>query len=86
MWREQIHKLACNHLIQKEMTIDLFQNNPKTLRWTAMDFAEGEGKTEIFVCKFGKEEQVKFYSYISCVFFKTNNSRFQGTKDNSVAT
>ena len=58
MWREQIHKLACNHYILKEMKIDFYQKNPKILMWSAFDHAEGEGKTEMFVCKFGKEEQV----------------------------
>jgi len=26
-----------------------------------MDFAEGEPQNEIFVCKFGKAEQVRFF-------------------------
>ena len=70
MWREQIHKLACNHYILKEMKIDFYQKNPKILMWSAFDYAEGEGKTEMFVCKFGKEETVRtilqsFYSLLN---------------------
>lgn len=60
MWREQVHKIACNHWIAKDMEISNYQGNPKALMWTAVDFAEAdEGpKTEIFVCRFGQEDKV----------------------------
>jgi len=63
MWREQIHKLACNHWVSKDMTFTFHQDNKKALTWTAVDFAEGEPKHEVFVCKFGKEEQVCLVHY-----------------------
>jgi len=61
MWREQIHKLACNHYVTKDTHVTFFNNSDKSVMWSAMDFAEGEPQNEIFVCKFGKPEQVRFF-------------------------
>jgi len=58
MWREKILKLACNHWLTKGMKMDYYQQSKKMVSWTAMDFAEGEQKTEIFTCKFGNEDAV----------------------------
>ncbi|CAG7835171.1 unnamed protein product [Allacma fusca] len=61
MWREKVHKIACNHWVTKEINVTNYQGSPKNLMWTAIDFAEAEEgpKPEIFVCRFGQEEQAK---------------------------
>ena len=67
MWRERVHKIACNHWVTKEISVANYQGNSKALMWTAIDFAEGdEPKTEIFVCRFGQEDTVSI---------STNNKR-----------
>ena len=66
MWREQVHKIACNHWVAKDMEISNYQGNSKALMWTAVDFAESEDPNpEIFVCRFGQEDKVSFYSVVN---------------------
>jgi len=57
MWREKVGKLACNHWITTDMKVENYQHNPKVLKWTAVDHAEGEPRPEIFTCRFGSEEK-----------------------------
>jgi len=63
MWREKVGKLACNHWMTSDMKVENYQHNPKVLKWTAVDHAEGEPRPEIFTCRFGSEEK--------CAEFKT---------------
>jgi len=70
MWREKVGKLACNHWITSDMKVENYQQNPKVLKWTAVDHAEGEPRPEIFTCRFGSEEK--------CSEFKTKYEKMVG--------
>jgi len=53
MRREQVHKVACNHYLTKEMNLKPFPNSETTLSWTAMDFSEeAQGEMQGFAVKF----------------------------------
>ena len=57
MRREQILKICCNHYITKDLTLKIMPNsNDRALVWYAIDFADGEQKTENFSVRFKTAE------------------------------
>lgn len=60
MRREQILKLCCNHYIHPKLKMTAMPNTKGcALVWYAMDFAEGEPRSEQFSIKFKSEEVAK---------------------------
>ena len=56
MRREQIHKLACNHNISKDMELKPMAGSETAVCWFANDFAEGETKLEHLAIRFKTAE------------------------------
>lgn len=56
MRREQVHKVCCNHQLQKGMTFQKMEKNPRAVTWCAEDFSEGEFKRETFAIRFKTED------------------------------
>ena len=50
--REQIHKIACNHLITTEMQLKPMTGSETAVCWFAMDYAEDESKLEHLAVRF----------------------------------
>lgn len=50
--REQIHKVACNHLITKDMELKPMFGSETAVCWFAMDYAEDEAKMEHLAVRF----------------------------------
>lgn len=50
--REQIHKIACNHLITTEMQLKPMAGSETAVCWFAMDYAEDEAKLEHLAVRF----------------------------------
>jgi len=50
--REQVHKIACNHYLTKEMSLKPFPNSETSVVWTAMDFSDEEPATFGFAVRF----------------------------------
>ncbi|TRY72155.1 hypothetical protein TCAL_00256 [Tigriopus californicus] len=50
--REQIHKVACNHLITKDMELKPMAGSQNAVCWFAMDYAEEEAKLEHLAARF----------------------------------
>jgi len=57
--REQVHKIACNHYLTKEMKLTPMNNSETAVCWFAMDFAEEEPAEEQFAAKFKSAELLK---------------------------
>ncbi|XP_048247218.1 ranBP2-like and GRIP domain-containing protein 4 [Haliotis rufescens] len=56
MRRDQVHKVACNHLIAGNMTLSPMSTSETAWCWTAQDYAENEAKVEQFALRFKTEE------------------------------
>ena len=54
--REQIHKIACNHLISTEMELKPMFGSETAVCWFAMDYADEEAKMENLAVRFKLEE------------------------------
>merc|ERR1711973_1016853 len=54
--RDQIHKIACNHLITTEMELKPLSSSETALCWYAMDYAEEEAKMEHLAVRFKTAE------------------------------
>ncbi len=54
--RDQIHKIACNHLISTEMELKPMFGTETALCWFAMDHADEEAKLENLAVRFKLEE------------------------------
>jgi len=54
--RDQIHKIACNHLISTEMELKPLSSSETALCWYAMDYAEDEAKMEHLAVRFKTAE------------------------------
>ncbi|XP_069492976.1 E3 SUMO-protein ligase RanBP2-like [Ambystoma mexicanum] len=52
MRRDQVLKICANHRISSEMSLKPMLGTEKAWVWTAHDFAEGEGKTELLAVRF----------------------------------
>jgi E3 SUMO-protein ligase RanBP2 len=50
--RDQIHKIACNHLILKDMKLMPMAGSETAVCYYAQDFTDGEYKTENLAVKF----------------------------------
>merc|ERR1711983_552163 len=50
--REQVHKIACNHYITKEMELKPMFSSETAVCYFAMDFADEEAKMEHMAVKF----------------------------------
>merc|ERR1712241_1181817 len=50
--RDQTLKVACNHMINEVMELKPMATSETALVWSAIDFADGEGKTEQLAVKF----------------------------------
>lgn len=59
--REQVHKIACNHYLTKEMRLVPMNNSETAVCWFAMDFAEEEAAEEQFAARFKSVELVKAF-------------------------
>eukprot|EP00096_Caligus_rogercresseyi_P009702 TRINITY_DN3341_c0_g1_i2.p1 TRINITY_DN3341_c0_g1~~TRINITY_DN3341_c0_g1_i2.p1 ORF type:complete len:1855 (+),score=585.20 TRINITY_DN3341_c0_g1_i2:261-5825(+) len=53
--RDQIHKIAVNHLITEDMSLSPLATSTTALCWFAMDFSEEESKLEQLAVKFKEE-------------------------------
>ncbi|GFN96053.1 E3 sumo-protein ligase ranbp2 [Plakobranchus ocellatus] len=61
--REQVLKVACNHLISLDMELKPMSSSETAWCWTANDFTESEPQVEQFAVKFkAKETAVEFKS------------------------
>ncbi|XP_046569639.1 uncharacterized protein LOC124277958 [Haliotis rubra] len=56
MRRDQVHKVACNHLIAPNMILSPMATSETAWCWTAQDYAENEAKIEQFALRFKTEE------------------------------
>ena len=54
--REQVHKIACNHYITKEMSLKPMPNSETSLMWSAMDYSDDEPAQVGFAAKFKNVE------------------------------
>ena len=54
--RDQTLKVACNHMINEVMELKPMATSETALVWSAIDFADGEGKTEQLAVKFKTAE------------------------------
>jgi len=52
MRREQVHKVACNHLLSAEIRLQPLQTSETTWCWFAMDYTEDEPAMQNFACRF----------------------------------
>ena len=52
MRRDQVLKVACNHAITTEMSMQPLSTSETSLCWFAVDYAENEPKNEQFAIKF----------------------------------
>ena len=59
--REQVHKIACNHYLTKEMRLTPMNNSDTAVCWFAMDYAEEEPVEEQFAAKFKTPELVQAF-------------------------
>lgn len=59
MRREQVLKLCANHKITTEMK--LTEIAPKQLSWIAMDYSEGEAKSELLAARFKTPEDADLF-------------------------
>ncbi|XP_067670560.1 uncharacterized protein [Haliotis asinina] len=59
MRRDQVHKVACNHLIAPDMVLSPMATSERAWCWTAQDYAENQAKVELFALRFKTEEQAK---------------------------
>ncbi|XP_067668351.1 ran-specific GTPase-activating protein-like [Haliotis asinina] len=59
MRRDQVRKVACNHLIDPNMVLSPMATSETTWCWTAQDYAENEAKIEQFALRFKTEELAK---------------------------
>lgn len=59
--REQVHKIACNHYLTKDMKLTPMTNSDTAVCWFAMDFAEEEAAEEQFSVKFKNAELKKAF-------------------------
>ncbi len=50
--RDQIHKIACNHLIKPEMELEPMFGSETAVCWFAMDYADEEPKVEKLAVRF----------------------------------
>lgn len=50
--REQVHKIACNHLLTPDLNVTSMNTSETAWCWTAQDFSEGEMKVEQLAVKF----------------------------------
>ena len=50
--REQVHKIACNHLLTPEINVTPMQTSETAWCWTAQDYSEGECRVEQLAVKF----------------------------------
>ena len=50
--REQVHKVACNHLLTAEIKLQPLQTSETTWCWFAMDYSEDEPAMQNFACRF----------------------------------
>ena len=60
--REQVHKIACNHYLTKDMKLTPMRNSDNAVAWFAMDYAEedaAEGTVLRQVQKRGTAESVQ---------------------------
>ncbi|XP_067669536.1 RANBP2-like and GRIP domain-containing protein 8 isoform X2 [Haliotis asinina] len=59
MRRDQVHKVACNHLVAPNMVLSPMATSETAWCWTAQDYAENEAKIEQFALRFKTEELAK---------------------------
>lgn len=57
--REQVHKIACNHYLTRDMKLVPMNNTETAICWFAMDFAEEEPAEEQFAARFKNVDLVK---------------------------
>ena len=60
--REQVLKIACNHLISEEMELKPLASSETSWCWTANDFTETEPKITQFAVKFKVSETTLYQS------------------------
>ena len=60
--REQVHKIACNHYLTKDMKLTPMSNSDNAVVWFAMDYAEEDAAEEQFAAKFKNAELRKAFS------------------------
>lgn len=61
--REQVHKVACNHLLTSEIQLQPLQTSETTWCWYAMDHSEDEPAMQNFACRF----KVCYDDYCRCI-------------------
>ncbi len=62
--RDQIHKIACNHLISTEMELKPMQTSETAVCWFAMDYADEEAKLEHLAVKFKLADTMKDFKKV----------------------
>ncbi|XP_030057332.1 E3 SUMO-protein ligase RanBP2 isoform X2 [Microcaecilia unicolor] len=64
MRRDQVLKLCANHRIVPNMTLEHMKGTERAWVWTAHDFAEGEGKLELFAVRFKLQDVADSFKQI----------------------
>lgn len=66
--REQVHKVACNHLLTTDMKLQPQRMTENAWCWFAQDFAEGEARMEQFAIRFKTSELANRFKdeFIEC--------------------
>ena len=64
MCREQVSKICANHLISSQMELKPHQASENAYIWSAMDFADGQGKNETLCVRFKSNEQAKNFAKV----------------------
>ncbi len=62
--REQIHKIACNHLISTDMELKPMASSETAVTWFAMDYADDEGKLENLAVRFKLTETLNDFKKV----------------------
>jgi len=64
MRREHVLKICANHQITSQMELQLYHGTTNAYLWSAIDFADGEGKHETLCVKFKTDEQARKFAKI----------------------
>ncbi len=64
MRREQVLKICANHKLTSQMELQPYHGTTNAYLWSAIDFADGEGKHETLCVKFKTDEQARKFAKI----------------------
>merc|ERR1712029_1318946 len=80
--RDQIHKIACNHLISTDMELKPLSSSETALCWYAMDYAEEEAKMEHLAVRFKTADTKNEFQKV----FEECQAKLRQSKDSAEET